>query len=283
MLEQTYQFSTSNGEVRFSREWITGPSGRAIVVIIHGLADHSGRFGPVAELLNRHEIMVFAFDLEGNGRSPGRRGHFSSLGKVWMEMYDYINMLKGRFPGIPVFLYGQSMGGNLVLNFALRYPETVNGIVASSPWIRLARPPSKCLMRVGRILSLLFPSIQKANGVKGIDLSHDPETGTRYHADPLVHGKISLRTFFLISDSGQYLLNHAGELKIPLLLMHGTADQITSFQSSRDFFYHLYNSARQPSRSSIHQFIPWPGLLHELHNEPEKEQVVEAVAKWIKK
>jgi len=278
MKDQDKWFLTPRGEERFQREWIPSEAPEFCLLIIHGLADHIGRFGHLAEFLCRQRIFVAGFDLEGNGLSPGKRGHFSSLEKVMEEISAFIRSLRTRFPGLPVILYGQSMGGNVALNFGIRNPGEADGIIASSPWIRLSRPPSKALQIPLFILHSMFPGILLLNGVKGTDLSHDPDIGTRYHSDPLVHGKISLRTFFLINHAGEYLLNNAYQLNTPLLLMHGTADAVTSHAASEAFFRSLNPDS---SRFSAHRFLSWPGLFHELHNEWEKEQVLEAVAGWI--
>ncbi|MBN1198530.1 MAG: lysophospholipase [Bacteroidales bacterium] len=280
MKNQQQRFIPPQGGERYSHEWIPAESPEFCLLIIHGLADHIGRFDYLAEYLCRHRISVAGFDLEGNGQSPGRRGHFSSLEKVWEEMSAYIRSLRTRFPGLPVILYGQSMGGNLAMNFGIRYPGEADGIIASSPWIRLTRPPSKALLIPLRILHSLLPNMLLNNGVKGSDLSHDPKIATRYHSDPLVHGKISLRTFFLITHAGEYLLRHANKLNTPLLLMHGTADPVTSYEASKAFFCNL-----PPSRFHLptHLLLSWPGLFHELHNEREKDKVIEAVIGWIKR
>lgn len=267
-----FWFTTTAGEKRFAREWPAEKAHRGNVIIIHGLADHSGRFHDVAGFLNRHGYSVFSFDLEGNGKSPGKRGHFISLEKVFSEIGQFIQYVKNQDQGLHLFLYGQSMGGNLVINYGIRFNPAIKGIISSSPWLKLTSLPSRMTIAMARLIHLIYPSFLQPNGLIAGDLSHDPEITTAYANDPFVHGRISVRTFFLIVSAGEFALRHAEELKLPLLLMHGTADRITSFKASRSFAAALKNRV---------SFKAWEGLYHELHNEFNREEILNFVVQWM--
>ena len=164
------------------------------------------------------------------------------------------------------------MGGNLAISFALKFPALINGVISSSPWLRLANPPSNNVTSVARFLRPLFPGMLIPNGLKSADLSHDEAIRKAYDSDPLIHWKISLSTFFIIRNSGEEAIEKAETLGVPLLLMHGDADRITSFEASAEF------ASKAGDKCT---FIRWTGLFHELHNEPAKEQVLDNMIEWL--
>jgi alpha-beta hydrolase superfamily lysophospholipase len=269
---QESTITVSPGTELFTRTWLPESNPKAVICLAHGLSDHGGRFIELAETLSAHGFIFIAPDLRGNGKSPGKRGHFDSLEQVMDDLKCVISHARIQFPGLPVFLYGQSMGGNLVINFALCFPEFVDGVVSSSPWLRLANPPSSIVSGMASVLRKLIPSLLINNGLKSSDLTHDGTIRQAYNTDRLIHCKVSVNTFFIIKECGEWAIQHAGELKIPLLLMHGDADQITSYNASCEFASKSNNNLT---------FKTWPGLFHELHNEPGKEEIIEFVISWL--
>ncbi len=176
-------------------------------------------------------------------------------------------------PGIPVMLYSQSMGGNLAINYALRFPGEIICAVASSPWLRLTKPPAPILQWVVSKLVKLLPELAISNGINPKDLSHDQLDCNSYDADKLIHGKVSLSTFMNIKNSGEWAIQNASKLQIPLLLMHSDTDPITSFTASEEFYQNA---------NSFLTFLTFKGLFHELHNEPgEKEMIVAKAVDWV--
>jgi len=271
LMEETF-IEVRPGEQLFARIWQPKTQPLAITCLVHGLSDHSGRFTGLAEELSKHGYIFIAPDLRGNGKSPGVRGDFDSLSQVLDDIKAIIDYSKSRFAGLPVFLYGQSMGGNLAINFALRHPSSISGVISSSPWLRLTNPPSRIVRIAAAILKPLFPKMLINNGLKSTDLCHDTVVQSAYDNDPLIHWKVSLSTFFIINNGGEWAVENAGLLQLPLLLMHGDADMITSFEASREF-------ARKAGQNCT--FIEWPGLYHELHNEPGRDAIYDAVNAWL--
>ena len=270
-MEESY-IQLPSGESLFTRTWHPVSKPRAAIILIHGLSDHSGRFIYPGETLSDHGFVFIAPDLRGNGRSPGKRGHFDSFDQVMDDMKAVVEFTKSQYPGIPVFLYGQSMGGGLVISFALKHPELIIGSIASSPWLRLAKPPSGIVRAIASLIKPFAPSLLMPNGLKSSDLCHDKVVQQAYDNDPLIHWKVSLSTFFIINKSGERAINNAASLHIPLLLLHGNADQITSYDASVQF------AEICPDKCT---FKSWSGQFHELHNEPIKEQVLEFIVQWI--
>lgn len=256
----------------FTRIWHTVSKPGAAIILIHGLSDHGGRFIYPGKALSDQGFVFIAPDLRGNGRSPGKRGHFDSFDQVMGDIKAVVEFTKSRFPGIPVFLYGQSMGGGLAINFALKHPELINGAISSSPWLRLAHPPTGIINVLASLIKPIIPSLLMHNGLKSSDLCHDKAVQEAYDNDPLIHWKVSLSTFFIINNSGEWAIKNAARLGVPLLLMHGDADQITSFDASKQF------ADRCPDQCT---FKAWSGQFHELHNEPIREKVMEFIIQWI--
>ena len=135
----------------------------------------------------------------------------------------------------PIFLYGHSFGGNLVLNFALRRNPELQGVIATAPWLRVAFEPPAAKVALARALNRIAPGVTQEWGLETAALSHDAEIVEAYDVDPLVHGRISVRLFVTVVDAGEWALEHAASFPLPLLLMHGTADRVTSAEASREF------------------------------------------------
>ena len=258
----------------FVRKWIPETTPKGLVLLIHGHSDHGGRFKMVAESFVNGGFIFVAPDLRGNGKTEGKRGHFDTLDQMLADMKFLLEDCKKSYPGIPIILYSQSMGGNLAINYALRFPDEINCVVASSPWLRLTKPPSAPVQWLAAAIKKISPSFVIPNGLNADDLSHDKEISKAYVKDPLNHGKVSVSTFFNIKESGEWAIQNASTLRIPVLLMHGDADPITSYAASEEF---------QENSNSFLTFLTFKGLFHELHNEPgEKEMIVGKAVEWVK-
>jgi alpha-beta hydrolase superfamily lysophospholipase len=248
-----------------------GENIRAIMIFVHGLGEHLQRYNYWADLLSRKGIGFTGVDLPGHGRSDGIRGNIKSYA-VTDEMIDILLDSTGKtFPGIPVFLYGQSLGGGIVLDYLLRKRPEVKGAVLSSPWLKLSFQPHKFKILIASVMKYIIPGfIQQASLV--IDhISHDREVINKYNADPLVHDKISVSLFHSAMSAASNSLAHASELKTPLLIMHGSDDMICSPEGSREF----------ASKTGMAELKIWEGGYHELHNEPFKQDVLEFMINWI--
>jgi acylglycerol lipase len=173
-----------------------------------------------------------------------------------------------------MFLYGHSFGGNVVLNYVLRrQPQDLAGTIASAPWLRLPFAPPKAQVIVGKIVRSLYPSLQQNTNLDATAISRLPEEVKKYQADPAIHGKITPALFFSSYEAGLWAIETAANWHTPLLLMHGTADRLTSFEGSKDF--------AAKAKGDV-TFKAWEGLFHEIHYEPEREAVFSTTIDWIK-
>jgi alpha-beta hydrolase superfamily lysophospholipase len=251
------------------------PDGRidAVVCVVHGIGEHIGRYANIINALNASSIAVMTFDLRGHGHSEGPRGHSPSFDFIMDDIGLVLRKAEQDFPGIPLFLLGHSMGGNFVLNYALRHRPNLCGVIALSPGLRTATPTPPWKLALARVLCRLLPAITLHNGVRPADLSRDPEIVRSVLDDPLYHYRISARLGIDILNAGVWALDHADQFPLPLLIMHGTADRSTSYEASREF------GSRVKTDCTLKL---WDGLYHELHNEPEKDQVLQFIINWIR-
>lgn len=273
MSHTTFDLTSRDG-VHYTQLWTPANEPRAIVCLVHGFGEHTGRYAHVAAHLNRARYALLGFDLRGHGKSHGQRGHTPSFDHLMDDITLLLGESEKRFPGKPLFLYGHSMGGNLVLNYGLRRKPRLAGVIATSPWLKLVTAPPGLLVGLGRVMNRVMPTYSQASNLDARGLSRDAGVVSAYQNDPLVHGKISARLSINMIDGGVWAIEHAGEFSLPLLIEHGTADPIVSFDASREF--------ASRARGDV-TFKAWEGLYHETHNEPEKAEVLDFMLGWLDK
>jgi alpha-beta hydrolase superfamily lysophospholipase len=257
----------------YAQAWEPDTDLRAVVCLVHGIGEHSGRYGYVASRLTGAGFALLCCDLRGHGRSSGQRGHSPSYAHLMQDIDTLLEQASAKYPGKPRFLYGHSMGGGLVLNYALRCKPDIAGVIATSPWLRLTTPAPAWKLSFGKVMYYLFPRFSMPTGLDQAALAHDPAVIKAYAADPLVHEQVSARLAIDMFSAGEYALAHAGELSLPLLLVHGSADQITSPEATRQL------AASAPAGRVTLRILD--GCFHETHNEPEKEQVTQLLIDWL--
>ncbi|MBI5586278.1 MAG: lysophospholipase [Deltaproteobacteria bacterium] len=267
-----FGWTTRDAVEIYAQGWEPDTAPRAVICLVHGLGEHSGRYAHVAEALGQAGITTLALDQRGHGKTPGQRGHAPSFETLMDDIDRLIQEADGRYPGLPQFLYGHSMGGSFVLNFVLRRRPVIAGAITTAPALKPAFQPPAWKVAVGKLLSAWWPGLTLANGLDVQAISRDPEIVRRYVDDPLVHDRISARLGTDILRQGLWALEHAGEFCLPLLLMHGSADRLTSAQASREF------AVRAGDCCTLKI---WEGFFHELHNEPEQEMVLRYVIDWL--
>lgn len=266
-----FSIKLSNGMILSGMVQSPGENARAMVILVHGLGEHIQRYSHWAELFKNQGIGFIGVDMPGHGRSPGRRGNVSSFDLV-KEMIDILlNTSRQTFPGIPLYLYGHSLGGGLALNYLVRTNPKVNGAIITSPWLKLSFAPSRAKLALASILNHILPGFVQSSGLNPDDLSHDPEVVSRYKNDPLVHGKISVSLFNIAVKAARFTLENPSALKVRTLLLHGSNDKICSPEGSMEF-------ASGSAKTDLKIF---EGGYHELHNEPFKTEVFNYIIKWL--
>jgi alpha-beta hydrolase superfamily lysophospholipase len=254
------------------RRWQPEGASSAVVVLVHGLGEHMGRYEQLGTFLTSRGISLWGHDLKGHGKSQGTRGHAAYNGLL--ENVDALLQRVAQEEDGPVFLYGHSMGGNIALNYVLEYPEIaqhMQGLILSSPWLRLQLKPPVWALGLSQVVNLVYPEYTRENGLDPSWLSKDPQICAAYRADPLVHRRISVGLYLAVRKKGKTALKNAAKVNLPTLVMHGSDDPITSFKAGREV------AAKIPEA----KWKPWPGSRHEPHNDLEKKEVMAFVANWI--
>lgn len=250
-----------------------GDNTKAVVILVHGLGEHIQRYNYWAGLFKKEGIGFAGVDLPGHGRSEGHRGHIRSYALLGEMLDILITTTLRTFPGTPVYMYGHSLGGGIVLDYLIRKNPKIKGAIVTSPWLRLSFEPPKIKVIMASVMKYILPGMIQPSGLIVNHISHDQNVVEKYKNDPLVHGKISVSLFHGAIRAAKYSLDHASELKVPALIMHGSDDQLCSPEGSREF----------ASKNNKVELKIWDGGYHELHNEPFKEDVFKYIISWIKK
>ena len=260
-------------ESLFQQCWKTEHPEKVQLLLIHGLGDHSGRYSHLVSFLNNWGASITAIDLQGHGRSPGKRGHFLSYDSVLDDIENVLQGLQREDNPAPVFLYGHSMGGNLVLNFCLRKNPQIQGVIATSPALKPAFNPPIYKTLPAKILYPFLPGLTVPNGLDVTGVSRERSVIDAYYNDPLVHDRVSVQLAMDLFESGKWALENAPLLQLPALLLHGDADTLTHHDSTKAF----------AQKSNASTFVSFPGAYHELHNDIDKEKAFEKIAEWLDK
>lgn len=273
MPKETFTLRSTDNSALFVRKWTPDNISIGVICLVHGLGEHCGRYDHVAAAFNKSGFAFVAYDQRGHGKSDGKRGDVHSYDQLLDDLRTVIDQIKKQYDKVPLFLYGHSMGGNVVSSFLLKRDHgDIRAAIITSPWFTLAFDPPRWQLSIGKLILKLAPGLVQSNKLNPNELSNDQQVGVDYKNDPLVHDKISPRLFFAIHDMGLVAIKNARDLEIPVLVVHGTKDPITSPESSAIF-----------ARNSDNDFKAWEGLLHETHNEINKEEVIDFNIQWIKK
>lgn len=268
----TTAWRSGDGIELFAQGWQPVGDPKAVVCLLHGLGEHSGRYAHVAEALTAVGYALLTFDLRGHGRSSGKRGHFANFEVVLDDVDRLLQEAETRYPGKPRFLYGHSLGGLLVLYYTLLRKPVLAGVISSGPALRSSLEQQKAKIAIARVLSAFLPAVGIPTGLDAAGLSHDPQVISAYRADPLVHGLGTPAFATGTLKAIAYIFEHAGEFDVPLLLTHGTDDPIAYAAGSRE----IAGCVGQGCTLKL-----WEGMFHETHNEPEKAKVLAYLVDWL--
>jgi acylglycerol lipase len=259
---------TDDGFKLFYRLWAPDPVAQKTVVIVHGLGEHSGRYVHVGKYFSEAGFRVVAFDLRGHGRSSGRPVAIKRYEELAKDVECVINRCGSR----PNFLFGHSLGGQLVLWAAQRLPLDLAGVISSAPWLDLAFPPPKWRLALALRLNHRLPGLRFRTEINHKALSRDQAHLDSLEDLNLIYNFITVRMFTEASKAAKQAMQ-TKEFPMPLLIAHGGRDQVTSMEATKLFFTNLNASAKN--------LALYPELYHELHNEPERETVLADYVAWM--
>lgn len=264
-------FEGKNGIKLFSESWTPEEEPKkAILIIVHGLHDHIGRYAWAAEELAKQGYAIYGFDLRGHGKSGGKSQSVDSFDDYLEDLGRFVRLVQIKEPGKPLFIFGFSMGGNIVASYALGNKTGINGVILSGPGLK---PPRNVLLL--KLLGPLLPNL----GVfrpPSKDFSRDPNVVAEIEKDPLISQKpVPARTLLGIVRTGEKILAEAGNFDIPFLVMQGTADKLVSPEGSK-----LFNERGHSADKTLKLY---EGFYHDLLHEPEKQTVLNDMSGWLGK
>ncbi len=266
-------WNSSDGLQIFAQAWMPDDrTPKAVVCLIHGLGEHTSRYTHVAEAFCNEGYLLLGADIRGHGRSGGKRGHFSSIEIVLKDIDILLEKSNELYPHLPKVLYGHSMGGVLVLHYCLKHKPDVKAVIATSPGLQSSLEKQPLKVMAAKVLGSIIPGVTISNGLPVKAMSRDQKVIDSLFTDPLYHFKVSLGFGKIMLGVTKWTLQHADEFKYPLLLMHGKADTLAYTSGSIEFAAKLVNKCN---------LILWDNAYHELHNEPEKKDVLNTMIDWL--
>lgn len=257
----------------FQQTWLPDDEPRAALLLIHGLGEHSTRYEHVAKHCTQRGFAVYALDHYGHGKSDGHPGHVQKFSVYLDGVTALLDKIKQEQPGKPIFLVGHSMGGLIATTYLLDHQAAFAGCVLSGPALKSDAAPPAIVLAFNRLLSLLVPTAPVLQ-LDASAVSRDPDVVRNYLNDPLVfHGKYSSRLVSEMTATMQRTLASVADIRLPVILLHGEEDALASASGSREMFE---NASSEDKTLKI-----YPGLYHEVFNEPEQGQVLADMSDWL--
>lgn len=273
MQHGTSTFTTIDGLTLWRQWWLPEGEPRAVVMLLHGLGEHSGRYVHVAAALTDAGYAVHAVDHRGHGRSEGPRAFVRRYDEFMDDLAAFRQLVVREHPGVPLVVLGHSMGGNLAVGHVLDHQAGVSAMVLSAPALVPGASLKPFMIKAAKLLARLAPKL-RPDGLDADAISRDPAVVARYRSDPLVYtGKLSAGIAGALLSSMDRFPQRYSELQLPVLVLHGTADALADVRGSREFEAGAVNAA-----VTAHYY---DGLYHEVFNEPEHARVLADLVTWL--
>jgi alpha-beta hydrolase superfamily lysophospholipase len=266
-------FTAGDGLTIYRQTWLPDGDPKAVVLLLHGLAEHSGRYTHVATALTDAGYAVHALDHRGHGKSDGKRTYVKSYADYQGDILQFRRLVEQQHPGLPLFVLGHSMGGNLALGHVLDHPDGVRGMALSAPALAPGTSLSPAKIKLAKLVGKIAPGL-RPEALSADAISRDPAVVAAYVADPLVfNGKITAGAAAALLGSMEALPPRYPELRLPILLQHGTADALVDITGTRQLEIGAVNAT-----VTTHYY---DGLYHEIFNEPEQAAVIAETIAWL--
>jgi len=257
----------------YYQAWLPDGNVKAVLLVIHGVAEHTGRYMNIVNHFVPLGYAIYGLDHLGHGKSDGQRVYVDCFEDYTEPLETFFNMVKGWQPGKPIFILGHSMGGLIETYYLLDHQEDFAGAIISAPGIKVSDTISPMTITMGKLLSRITPKA----GLLALDasaVSKDPAVVNAYVTDPLVYtGKLTARLAAEMLRAMTRVTAEAGKISLPIIIVQGKADKLVDPAGSQM----LYDKASSKDKT----LKMYPGLYHEVFNEPEREQVLADVEKWL--
>jgi alpha-beta hydrolase superfamily lysophospholipase len=273
MVHSEGNFVTPDAVTIYHQAWLPDGDPKAVVILLHGLAEHSGRYTHVAKALTDAGYAVHALDHRGHGRSDGKRTYVKSYAEYQRDILQFRRLVELRHPDLPLFVLGHSMGGNLALGHVLDHQAGVRGMALSAPALAPGTSLSPTKIRLAKLLGKIAPGLRPEQ-LSADAISRDPAVVAAYVADPRVfNGKVTAGAAAALLASMESFPARYTELRLPILLQHGTADALVDIAGTRQLEAGAVNA-----KVTTHYY---DGLYHEVFNEPEQAAVLADTVAWL--
>lgn len=274
--EFTYRegkLSARDGTTLFEQAWMPVADLKAVVLLVHGLGEHSSRYAHLAGRLVRDGYGMETFDLRGHGKSAGRRAYIEAFEHYLEDLDIYLARLRERHPGKKIFLYGHSMGATIGALFAITRRPEISGLILSGISLKLGDDIPRALVKMSRIIGKYAPHMRTVK-LEAASMSRDPQVVKNYDEDPLNYRLgIPARTGLELLKAMEQIREGADQIEMPVLIMQGQCDQVVNPEGSRE----LYVSVTSQDKTLKN----YSGFYHEIHNDPEKEKVFSDLIAWL--
>lgn len=246
---------------------------RAVLLIAHGLGEHSARYKHVARFFNQQDIAVYAIDHRGHGESAGFRGHIEDFSHFSEDLHLLAQQLRLQYPAQPIHLLGHSMGGLIATGYALRHDSIIDSLVLSAPAYGVQGLGNKLSLKMAPLLALLAPTMGMANGLDVQAISRDPSVVKAYQDDPLVHDRVTPTWAAAFGREQRYVARELNRLSIPVLMLVAGSDRLTDPAVATALFEKITAAKKK--------LTVYPQAYHEIFNEPEQLEALQAVQDWL--
>ena len=271
---QTGSFTTPDGLQIHTKYWQAPADSERVIIIVHGIGEHSGRYLHVAEKLRDANYHVYALDHRGHGQSDGKRLVISSMTNFINDLKQYYERIKSNHPDAKIYILGHSMGSVISLQFLLTYPGLIEAVVITGTATDVGSTVPAPLRTVANFIHRFLPNAPISPPGSMDVLSRDPEIIKQAENDPLMnHGWTPIKIAKFVIDTGEMIQERAGELKLPILFMHGEADELTPISGSQ-IMYERTGSADKTLKT-------WADMRHEVMNEIGREDVINTIIDWF--
>jgi alpha-beta hydrolase superfamily lysophospholipase len=246
---------------------------KALVMLVHGYGEHCGRYTHVIKALTANGYNVYTLDHRGHGKSDGLRAYVDGFEAIICDLKGYHDQIAARQPDDKIFMIGHSMGALISLYYTLRHQQTLAGLITSGPPLTAEAKVSPLLLMAASAFNRLLPTAPIVDAIKA-SLASDPAVDEAFQRDPLTYkGKMRVRTGISISETSQYVRDHLADLRLPALFLHGEADGICPPSGSK--------LAYQKASSADKTLKLYPGMMHEIFNERDRDAVLADVVDWL--
>lgn len=249
------------------------PQARGVVVVVHGIRDHASRYDALARALGERGYAVYSHDLRGHGHSGGRRQRFDSVEQLVADVHQVVERAHAEHPGLPLFVYGHSLGGLVATHYALRHPDALDGMVLSGPALELQPSVTRGQIAAARLFGTIAPNLP-AQPVDDSEFVSTPQARRELADDPLIdHDKLPARSAKAALLGIAEVQARMAEISVPFLVMHGDTDKATNIEGSR----RLHRVAKSTDKT----LQVWEGQYHDLLHEPRRQEVITLVTEWL--